>query len=308
MPVSRILLRVLPVVVLTVLLAECSASPTLQSIQVIPNGAALTFVGQTLQFKAIGTYVHGTHPTVTRDITSQVTWTSSNSDVSTISASGLATATDTGATVITASLNSGLGAIVGTSNLSVSGDIAHDLQSIAVIPGSGQQTVSSIGEPTQFIAIGTYNTSPITLDLTDQVAWQSSDVEVATINSAGLALANAAGTTTITAIGKSTSGAAIPGTSTLTVEAGGGGVTLPLLSVSEVGLGTGTVTSSPVGISCTSGAGCTGSFVLGSTVTLTAVPAAGSTFGGWSANCTPNTATSCTIVMNNNEPVGAIFN
>jgi hypothetical protein len=304
---SRILLRVLPVVVLTVLLVECSASPTLQSIQVIPNGAALTFVGQTLQFKAIGTYLHGTHPTVTRDITSQVTWASSNSDVSTISASGLATATDTGATVITASMNSGLGAIVGTSDLNVSGDIAHDLQSIAVIPGSNVQIVSSIGEPTQFIAIGTFNTSPVTLDLTDQVSWQSSDVKVATINSAGLALANATGTTTITAIGKSTSGAAIPGTSTLTVGAGGG-VTLPLLSVYDVGLGAGTVTSSPAGISCTSGAGCTGNFVLGSTVTLTAAPAAGSTFGGWSANCTPDTATSCTIVMNNNEPVGAIFN
>jgi len=81
-----------------------------------------------------------------------------------------------------------------------------------------------------------------------------------------------------------------------------------MLSVYEVELGNGTVTSDPVGINCTAGAGCTGNFVAGTAVKLTAVPA--STFGGWSSNCLPETAapTSCTIIMNNNEPVGAIFN
>jgi len=223
--------------------------------------------------------------------------------VSTISSSGLATAVGSGGTTITASV----GGTVGSSSLAVSAVAVHDLTSITVIPGTDQQTVTSIGEPSQFIAIGTYTTSPMTEDLTNQVQWQSSDVKVATINSSGLALGNFSGTTTITAIGKSNSGASIAGTSTLTVGAPGG-VTLPALSVYEVGLGTGTVVSNPVGINCTSGAGCTGNFVLGSTVTLTATPAAGSTFGGWSSNCIPTSPTSCQVVMNNNEPVGAIFN
>jgi Divergent InlB B-repeat domain len=114
-----------------------------------------------------------------------------------------------------------------------------------------------------------------------------------------------------TVIGKVIYGADIAGTSSILVSSVGTGVVpLPVLTVYEVGLGTGTVTSNPVGINCTSGAGCSGNFVAGTAVTLTAVPSAGSTFGGWSSNCLPDTAatTSCTIVMNNNEPVGAIFN
>jgi hypothetical protein len=150
----------------------------------------------------------------------------------------------------------------------------------------------------------------MTVDLTNQVSWQSSDVKVATINPAGLALGNFTGTTTITAIGKSNSGAAIAATSNLTVGNAGGGVVLPALTVYRVGLGTGTVTSLDGVINCTSGggAGCTGNFVFGTPVTLTATPASGSTFGGWSSNCIPDTATTCTVTMNNNEPVGAIFN
>jgi hypothetical protein len=225
----------------------------------------------------------------------------------------MATATGVGNATISATLRaSGGGVVVGSAALtSASGQPAHSLTSMTVIPSG--QPVSVIGEPTQFIAIGNYNTGPLTVDITNQVIWQSSDVRVATVSAAGLALANAQGTTTITAIGKSSNGADIAGTSTLTVgPAAGGGVVLPMLSIYEVGLGSGTVTSSDGVINCTtsapSGAACTGNYVLGTTVTLTATPAAGSTFGGWSSNCLPDTATSCTITMNNNEPVGAIFN
>jgi hypothetical protein len=42
---------------------------------------------------------------------------------------------------------------------------------------------------------------------------------------------------------------------------------------------------------------------------LTATPAAGSMFGGFTSNCTPATTTSCTIIMPlNNAIVGATFN
>jgi Bacterial Ig-like domain (group 2)/Divergent InlB B-repeat domain len=300
---------VLSAVILVLLLMPfggCQSSPALSVIQVTPASAALTVLGETVQFKATGTFVHAGHPSASQDITSQVTWASSNSGVATISSSGVAIAVSIGSTTITATMNSSSGPVAGSASLGVSGQAAHDLVSIAVIPAT--QPVVSIGEPSQFIAIGTFNTPPNTLDLTDQVTWQSSDVKVATINSTGLALGNDFGITTITAIGKSGSGAAIAGSATLNEGPVGGGVVLPALTVYAVGLGTGTVVSNPLGINCTAGAGCAGNFVLGATVTLTATPAAGSTFGGWSANCLPDTANSCTLVINNNTPVGAIFN
>jgi hypothetical protein len=224
----------------------------------------------------------------------------------TVSSSGLVTAVGIGSATITATMNSSSGPVLGTSTVDVTAQAVHDLVSLAIIPTG--QVLTTLGEPSQFIAVGTFNTTPNTVDLTDQVNWQSSDVKVAAISSTGLALGNDLGTTTITAIGKSTSGATITGTATLTEGASGGGVVLPALTVYTVGLGTGTVVSNPAVINCIAGAGCTANFVLGTTVTLTATPAAGSTFGGWSANCLPDSATSCSIVMNNNTPVGAIFN
>ena len=76
------------------------------------------------------------------------------------------------------------------------------------------------------------------------------------------------------------------------------------LTVTTGGTGSGGVTGS--GISCPGT--CTASYRQGTIVTLTAAAASGSTFGGWSANCLPDSATSCQITMNNNTPVGAIFN
>lgn len=55
------------------------------------------------------------------------------------------------------------------------------------------------------------------------------------------------------------------------------------LVVSRTGTGVGTVTSAPAGIDC--GADCSESFAPGTEVTLTAAPATGSTFGGWSGAC-----------------------
>jgi hypothetical protein len=52
---------------------------------------------------------------------------------------------------------------------------------------------------------------------------------------------------------------------------------------SSNGTGTGTVTSNPAGIDC--GATCSASFASGAVVDLTATPATGSTFVGWSGDC-----------------------
>jgi len=77
------------------------------------------------------------------------------------------------------------------------------------------------------------------------------------------------------------------------------------LTVSKGGLGTGTVTSSPAGINC--GATCSASYASGTAVTLTATPAAGSTFAGWSGACS-GTSSTCTVSMSAASAVTAIFN
>jgi hypothetical protein len=68
--------------------------------------------------------------------------------------------------------------------------------------------------------------------------------------------------------------------------------------------GSGTVTSSPAGIDC--GTTCTSSVRWGSTVTLTAGAAAGSTFSGWRGACS-GTATTCTVRMDQARAVTAEF-
>lgn len=75
------------------------------------------------------------------------------------------------------------------------------------------------------------------------------------------------------------------------------------LSLSKSGNGSGTVTSSPAGISC--GSTCSHTYPTGTSVTLTAVAASGSTFAGWSGACT-GTAT-CTVTMNLARSVVATF-
>jgi hypothetical protein len=75
------------------------------------------------------------------------------------------------------------------------------------------------------------------------------------------------------------------------------------LTLSKSGSGSGTVTSSPAGITC--GSDCTQSYTSGTSVTLTATPATGSTFAGWSGTCT-GTGT-CTRTMTQDRSVTATF-
>ena len=74
--------------------------------------------------------------------------------------------------------------------------------------------------------------------------------------------------------------------------------------------GNGLVSSSPSGINCAnpaaSGQACTANYQTGTSVTLTAAPSAGYTFAGWSGGCS-GTANTCSIAMNNNKSVTALF-
>jgi hypothetical protein len=66
------------------------------------------------------------------------------------------------------------------------------------------------------------------------------------------------------------------------------------LTVSKAGTGSGTVTSSPAGITC--GTTCSAGFASGTAVTLTAPPATGSTFSGWSGGGCSGTG-ACTVTL-----------
>jgi hypothetical protein len=74
-----------------------------------------------------------------------------------------------------------------------------------------------------------------------------------------------------------------------------------VLNVTRVG--SGTVTSTPAGISC--GSTCSASYVAGTPVSLTAVPGGGSVFTGWSGACA-GTGT-CFLSMSNSKAVTATF-
>ena len=76
------------------------------------------------------------------------------------------------------------------------------------------------------------------------------------------------------------------------------------LNVTKSGAGTGTVTSSVGGLTC--GAVCSALFGHGTVVTLTATPDVGSTFTGWTGNCT-GAATTCVVTMDAVKNVNAAF-
>jgi glucose/arabinose dehydrogenase/PKD repeat protein len=81
------------------------------------------------------------------------------------------------------------------------------------------------------------------------------------------------------------------------------GTSLTVLSVATTGSGTGTVSSSDGAIIC--GTRCSASYTSGTQLALTASPAAGSTFAGWSGGCSG--AGDCQVTMDAAKTVTATF-
>lgn len=312
---------------LMVNLGTTAGQRSLAALTIVPTSQSLNRIGETAQFLSFGTYT-SSPTTVSMTGYPTLTWQSSNSNVAKIDpvtglAEAVGCATSSCVATITATAQDNGAAIYGTAALTVNPNApvgSRTLSNITIIPGAGTQTVYALGETAQFLAVGTYNESPVTEDITSKVTWQSADVNVATINSAGLATAVHCAfsqcTTTLTARMDAGTGAMIVGTTDLTVKPTGGSSPLPSLAVYLVGAGTGTVTSYPEGISCTNtpnstGIMCTGFFPLNTMVTLHGVSTIDqSHMGGWSNNCVPHTddKSYCDVQMTVNQTVGAIFN
>ncbi|MGN6453430.1 MAG: Ig-like domain-containing protein, partial [Steroidobacteraceae bacterium] len=164
----------------------------LTAIEVTPPSSKVA-KGTTAQFQATGVFSDKS----TQNLTSQVTWVSSDPTVATISSAtgsaGLASAAGTGVTHISATLGS---VSSPAASLTVT---AATLASIQVTPPS--RSIAK-GLSQQFTATGIF-TDNSTQDLSSMVTWESSDTSIATISnmpgSAGLAFASSAGSSSISA-------------------------------------------------------------------------------------------------------------
>ena len=95
-------------------LSSCGRSQQLVSIEVQPlvetfgaSNVPVNFdAGLQVQLRALGTYIH---PPVTKDITSEVTWSSNDTQMMTVTTAGLLTATGEtcGGTLVSATANTG---------------------------------------------------------------------------------------------------------------------------------------------------------------------------------------------------------
>jgi hypothetical protein len=314
-------------------------SEPITALSIIPGSLALSASGQTGQFIALGT--SGTTGLIENVTASpQMTWSSSVPTIATVSA-GTVTGVSGGSSTITGEWTNPDGTVVtATGSVTISTTSAPEpLLSLNVVPGS--TTVYNKSQVQQYLAFGTYSTAPSVRDLTNKVSWVSLDPEIATINSGGVTggiggLATATGYTGLGVIYAETTnpdGSAVlsnPVTftcldpNTLICDQGVAPVQLATLTVYNAGpnttdwLVTAPSSSGQANLihcgpgSKTGGSVCVGTYPNGSTVTLTE-SATGNSFGGWSANCdtTPNVpdiTPTCTVTLNGDSSVGAIFN
>jgi hypothetical protein len=164
------------------------SSVTLQSIAVSPASAVIASASQLL-FTAKGTFSDGS----TQDISTTVAWSSSATNVASITSYGQVTGQSAGTATITAQQ----GTVSGSAAVLVA---SSTLNSVQITPAN-----ATVAEQTgtQFNAVGTFSDGS-TQNLTGSVNWTSSPASVATVSNApsteGLATGIATGNATITAL------------------------------------------------------------------------------------------------------------
>ena len=156
----------------------------INSIQVSP-GAVTAANGTTRQFVATGAFSDGS----TQDLSSQVTWTSSNPSVASIDGNGAASATQVGSTTISA-------ALAGTTSNGAALTVTNATLSLLQISPASNSIAKGVVQSYTATAVFSDGSNQ---DVTQLVNWQSSNTNAATININGDALGRNLGTTTITA-------------------------------------------------------------------------------------------------------------
>ena|SRR5208282_2091852 len=155
----------------------------LLSITVSSNSSSLP-VGESEQFTATGNFTDGT----TQNLTQSATWTSSEPTVASVSSSGWVATNAVGTDMISATA----GSVVGSASLTVTSAVVVALN---IVPTTSTMVLESND---QFQAIGTYSNGT-TQNMTGNVAWSSTQPNIASVSTGGLVIANQVGSTTILA-------------------------------------------------------------------------------------------------------------
>ena len=219
-------------------------TPPLQSISVSGLNGPIN-PGQTVNLLATGVFADGSK----QDVTPQATWSSSDATIASVGDTGTTKGQLTGKAVGPATVTASIQTISGTLAVVVSNT---PLSSIQITPPQPvlQQKMTQV-----FTATGTY-ADGTTADVTQQATWSTGDTSVLTVvatgASAGLATAQAPGTTRITArVGT------ITGTTSVTV------IAVPLTSITV------TPATATIAVNGTKTLTATGNYANGTTADLT---------------------------------------
>jgi uncharacterized protein YjdB len=191
------------------------AGGNIVSMVIIPSTQAVAAPAQTTQFIAIGTTSSG----ATVNLTSQVAWSSSSTQIATINATtGLATAVGKGSSTVTAIYSAGATVVTGTATFTVTGGANEQYTGVSITPVA--QTVSASGQTGQFIALGTLGSNGLVTNVTSssQIAWSSSSPSIVSVNSSGQVTGVSSGSATVTALLKNPDGTVVSNTAAVTVS------------------------------------------------------------------------------------------
>jgi hypothetical protein len=163
------------------------------SLAVTPQSAAVP-LGNNQQFTATATLTDGSKTDVTR----MATWTSTQPQIASVDATGNATSKAVGATPISAVYQS----VSGSSTLTVN---TAALVSLTVTP---QGAAVPLGNSQQFAATAMF-TDGSKSDVTRMATWMAAQPQIASVDGTGIANSKAVGTTSISAVYQSVSGASM---------------------------------------------------------------------------------------------------
>lgn len=145
--------------------------------------AQTILTGDTIQFHALARYDTG----ATRDVTTEVRWTSSAALVGLVGPAGKLTALVPGTTEIRAAFD-------GVTSSPYTIEVVKEATALALyIYGESPSAIAKKGERTYFHASAYYDVASLSREVTDQVTWRSSDPSIASFVTPGVLVGKAPG-------------------------------------------------------------------------------------------------------------------